>query len=554
MPSVRVLLVPLRQPVFRRIWLASLFSNLGLLIQGVGSAWAMTQLSKSALLVALVQSAIMLPTMFFSLIAGALADMYDRRIVALCGLSLSLCGASLLVFVSYCKLLTPFALLTFCFIVGCGQALFGPAWQASVREQVPPDALKTAVGLNSVSYNIARSFGPAVGGIIVAAGGSISAFTINALFYLPLFLMLLLWRRVREVPRLPPEQLLQAVTSGIRYVANSPPICTALLRTVTVSFTGGVILALLPLVARDTLHAGARVYGLMLGMFGIGSVIGALGISVGHRYAEEESAVRVNTLVLAVAVAVVAGSHSAFLTGAALIAAGTSWLSLSNSFNVCVQMTAPRWVSGRALSAFQATISGGVATGSWLWGALAGPFGVGTAMFCAAGALALLPLLAIWFPMPKLTPEAGEMPAARADTKVVLPLTTRSGPIIIAIEYRIDPRQARDFYRAIQELQLSRRRNGAKDWSIARDIDDPALWTERFQCATWLEFLRHRDRPTLIEQELQRKVAAFHCDEESARVRRMLGRPFGSVRWKDTSPDIQSDDVMSPTARPNMNT
>jgi MFS family permease len=534
------ILAPLRQQAFRRFWLASLLSNLGLLIQGVGSAWAMTQLTSAPQMVALVQSALMLPTMLFSLVAGALADMYDRRKVVLCALGLALIGASLLVVVSHLHLISPPVLLLFCFMIGSGQALFGPAWQASVSEQVPPDALATAVGLNSVSYNIGRSFGPAIGGVVVAIGGSIAAFAVNALFYVPLIIVLLLWRRVREVPRLPPERLGEAVLSGVRYVTHSPPIRAVITRTAITGLAGGVVLALLPLVARQTLHGDARVYGLMLGMFGIGAVLGALGFSAGRGHPNTESAVRINTIVLAAAVAVIAESRWLPLTGIALVVAGTSWLSLANTFNVGVQMSAPRWVAGRALATYQAAIAGGIAVGSWIWGLIAGLFDVSIAMLCAAAVLALLPLIAQWLPMPLLKPEAREMIAARDEPRVALALTVRSGPIIATIEYRVDPRQARDFYAAIQELQLSRRRNGATDWSIARDIDDPWLWTERFQCATWLEFLRHRDRPTLTEQELQRKVAAFHQGSEPLRVRRMLGRPFGSVRWKAEAPDVQT--------------
>jgi len=394
------ILLPLRQPVFRRIWCASLLSNFGLLIQGVGSAWAMTQLTSAPQMVALVQSALMLPTMLFSLVAGALADMYDRRKVALCALCLALAGASMLVLISRLHLITPPVLLLFCFMIGSGQALFGPAWQSSVSEQVPPNALATAVGLNSVSYNIARSFGPAIGGVVVAVGGSIAAFAINALFYVPLLVVLLLWRRVREVPRLPPERLTEAVSSGIRYVMHSPPIRTVLVRTVAVGLTGGVVLALLPLVARQILHGDARVYGSMLGMFGAGAVLGALGISAGRNRSTPESAVRINTLVLAGAVIVIGLSHWLPVTGFALIVAGTSWLSLANAFNVSVQMLAPRWVAGRTLATYQAAISGGVAIGSWIWGLLAGLWNVGYAMACAGIVISLLPLLARWLPMP----------------------------------------------------------------------------------------------------------------------------------------------------------
>ena len=273
------ILAPLRYPVFRRIWTASLLSNLGLLIMGVGAAWSMTQMTSSADKVALVQTALMLPVALLSTVAGAVADMFDRRAVGLFALSIALTGSVCLTLLAWLGLMTPSLLLVFCFTVGSGMALFGPAWQASVSEQVPAEALPSAVALNGISYNIARSFGPAIGGIIVAAAGSVAAFSTNAVFYLPLLIALYFWRRVSEPSRLPPERLGRAVVSGVRYIINSPPIRIVLGRTLATGIAGGSVAALMPLVARDLLHGGAQTYGIMLGAFGMGAVIGALNLS-----------------------------------------------------------------------------------------------------------------------------------------------------------------------------------------------------------------------------------------------------------------------------------
>src|ERR1700738_3214370 len=233
----------LRHAVFRRIWLASLLSNLGLLIQAVGSAWAMTQMTSSADKVALVQTALMLPVMLISMPAGAIADMYDRRIVALISLGIALSGATALTVLAWLGLVTPEILLTFCFIVGSGMALFGPAWQSSVSEQVPAETLPSAVALNGISYNIARSFGPAIGGIVVATAGAVAAFAANAVLYIPLLIVLFLWRRSSEPSRLPRERLNRAIVSGVRYIANSPPIRIVLARTLVTGLIGGGVSA-----------------------------------------------------------------------------------------------------------------------------------------------------------------------------------------------------------------------------------------------------------------------------------------------------------------------
>ena len=534
---------PLRHTVFRRIWLASLVSNLGLLIQGVGAAWAMTQMTSSADKVALVQTALMLPIMLISMPAGAIADMYDRRIVALVSLSIALVGATALSVLAWLGLVTPEILLAFCFIVGSGMALFGPAWQSSVSEQVPAETLPSAVALNGISYNIARSFGPAIGGIVVATAGAVAAFAANAVLYLPLLVVLFLWRRTSEPSRLPRERLNRAMVSGVRYIANSPSIRIVLARTLVTGLIGGSVSALMPLVARDLLHGGAQTYGIMLGAFGVGAVIGALNIGELRKRMSGEAAVRACTLSMAGAIAAVALSRQPVLTAAALVVAGAVWMLAVALFNIGVQLSAPRWVAGRSLAAFQAAIAGGIAIGSWGWGRLTDAAGVEAALLVSAALMFASPLLGRWLKMPPVDArnEAAEL---LADPEVRLALTGRSGPLVVEIEYRVDQESARAYHNVMQEVQLSRQRNGAYGWSIARDIGDPELWTERYHCPTWLDYLRQRNRATQSERALHQRAIDFHLGPEPIRVRRMLERPFGSVRWKEDTPDRAANEVL----------
>lgn len=534
---------PLRHSVFRRIWLASLLSNLGLLIQGVGAAWAMTQMTASADKVALVQTALMLPIMLISMPAGAIADMYDRRIIAVISLSIALTGATALAVLSWLGAVTPEILLAFCFVVGSGNALFGPAWQASVSEQVPIETLPSAVALNGISYNIARSFGPAIGGIIVAAAGAVAAFVANAVLYIPLLVVLLLWRRINEPSRLPPEQLRRAIISGVRYISNSPPVRIVLARTLVTGIAGGSISALMPLVTRDLLHGGAQTYGIMLGAFGMGAVIGALNIGEVRKRLSGETSVRACALIMGAAIAVVAVSHEPVITAAALVVAGSVWMLAVALFNIGVQLSAPRWVAGRSLAAFQASIAGGIAIGSWGWGHLTDVVGVETALLVSGAAMFLSPLLGLWITMP---PVGGRNEAADslADPEVKLSLTGRSGPLVVEIEYRVDQDNARAFHGVMQEVQLSRQRNGAYGWTIARDIADPEIWLERYHCPTWLDYLRQRNRSTQSDRALHQRAMAFHLGPDPVHVRRMLERPLGSVRWKEDSPDRAAAEVL----------
>ncbi|MFP5306036.1 MAG: MFS transporter, partial [Gammaproteobacteria bacterium] len=267
-------LAPLREPTFRMIWSASLLANFGQLILGVGAAWEMTRLTPSTSMVALVQSALMLPLMLVAVPAGAIADMFDRRRVAMTGLCFSIVCAALLTTLSLLGLATPWLLLAFCSLIGAGVALYSPAWQASIVEQVVADRLPAAVALGSVSYNIARSFGPALGGLIVVALGATAAFAVNALFYVPLLLAFFLWQRKHVPSRLPPERIDRAIISGARYARHSPSIRTVMVRALLTGLAGASIAALTPLVARDLLHGDARTFGLLLGATGVGAVLG----------------------------------------------------------------------------------------------------------------------------------------------------------------------------------------------------------------------------------------------------------------------------------------
>ena len=539
---------PLRHAVFRRIWLASLLSNLGILIQGVGAAWSMTQMTAEADKVALVQTALMLPVMLISMPAGAIADMHDRRIVALVSLAIALSGATTLTVLAWLNLVTPNILLALCFVVGSGMALFGPAWQSSVSEQVPTETLPAAVALNGISYNIARSFGPAIGGIVVASAGAVAAFAANTVLYLPLLVVLFLWNRVSEPSRLPRERLNRAIVSGVRYITNSPSIKIVLTRTMVTGIIGGSVSALMPLVARDLLHGGAQTYGIMLGAFGMGAVIGALNISEVRARMSGEAAVRACALSMGCAIAAVAVSKEPVITAAALVVAGAVWMLAVALFNIGVQLSAPRWVAGRSLAAFQAAIAGGIAIGSWIWGHITEIAGVETALLISAGLMLLSPLLGIWLRMPPIGARNEAAAETLADPEVRLQLTARSGPLVVEIEYRVAQDNARAFHNVMQEVQLSRQRNGAYGWSIARDIADPELWIERYHCPTWLDYLRQRNRPTQSERELHQKAIDFHIGPDPVRVHRMLERPFGSVRWKDETPDRAAKEVLAVVA------
>lgn len=530
-------LEPLREPSFRMIWSASLPANFGHLILGVGAAWEMTRLTTSPDMVALVQTALMLPLMLVAVPAGAIADMFDRRKVALGGLAFAAASAAVLTALAGLGFASPWLLLAFCFLIGAGMALYGPAWQASVIEQVRPENLPAAVALSSVSYNIARSFGPAIGGVIVMAAGAMATFAVNALLYLPLLGAFYLWRRQHVPPRLPPEQMHRAIISGARYAIHSPPVRNAIVRAFVTGFASSATVALTPLIARDLLHGDASTFGLLLGSSGLGAVVGAFAVGKARERLKPEHAARLCAGVAGLMILLLGLSHSLSLSVGCLLVAGASNMLLITLLSVGVQLSAPRWVAARALSWFHSALTGGIAFGAWFWGHMTGQWGLSAALTAAGAALMLTPLVGLLLPMPRVSQADSEPVELANQPEVALPITARSGPIVIEIDYRVDPEQARQFYDTMLKQQRTRLRNGAFDWSLSRDIADPNLWVERFHCPTWGDYLRQRSRYTQADREIQLKADGFHTPGSGPRVRRRLERPFGSVRWHADTPD-----------------
>ena len=530
------IMVPLQEKVFRRIWISSLFSNLAQQMQTVAAAWTMLQITHKAELVAMVQTASMLPIMLLAITAGAIADMYDRRRVALAALFMCVSGTGLLAFVAATGLISPPLILLCCFIAGSGISLYSPAWQASAVEIVGARSLAAAVALYALSANAARSVGPALGGIIIAASGTVAAFTVNLFLYIPIIVALFLWKRQAAPPRLPPERLDRAMLAGLRYVRRSPPIRRVILRSLVTSTGVAAVYSMTPLVARNILGGGPGTYGLLLGAFGVGAVAFGLTITRARERFSSETIVRFCSLLLGGAILIVAYSPYVALTVLAMTGAGGAWMVAVSTFNVSVQLGSPRWVSGRALATFQAMVSGGMAGGALLWGHLAEAYGVPTALSIAGILMVLSPLLGTALRMPDAA-LAEAAPPSSSDPVIKMALTGRSGPVVMEIEYRVTGEDARAFYHAMRDVHRSRERNGAFDVTLARDISDPELWVERFHYPTWHDYLRARDRPTVDDRALSDRALVFHTGTEPPRVRRMLERPTGSVRWREDALD-----------------
>jgi MFS family permease len=537
-----------RYPVFRGVWFASTLSNLGWLIQSVGASWLMISIAPSADMVALVQASVTLPIMLLSLVAGAMADNLDRRNVMLGAQFFMVAVSIALAVCAWVGWITPWLLLLFTFLIGCGVAFNAPAWQAAVGDMVPRDELPAAVALNSMGFNIARSIGPAIGGVIVAAATPAAAFVVNAASYIPLIAVLARWRPPPNSQTLPRETLGTAVAAGIRYVAMSPVIRTVLVRSAAFGLGASAIMALLPLVAKVLIGGGPVTYGLLLGAYGVGAIAGALGSARLRRMLSTEGIVRWAGCAVALAAAIVGVSTQLLVTMAALLLAGAGWVLSLATLNVTVQLSTPRWVVARALSLYQMAAFGGLAAGSWLWGVVAAAEDVGAALLIAAFVILACALLGRWMPLM----QSGELNLDPLrlwkEPSTAVPVEPRTGPVVITIEYVIREEDALEFLRRMAERRRIRRRDGARNWRVLRDLADPQLWIERYETPTWLDYVRLNSRLTQDDATVPERLRALHRGPGAPRVRRMIERQTSSLPTEHaTSPHDPAEPLTDPT-------
>lgn len=392
-------LAPFRYPAFRAIWIANLASNMGSMIQSVGAAWLMTELTRSHLLIALVQVGATIPILLLGVFAGAIADNFDRRRVMLAAQTAMLLVSAALTVTTWMGAITPLLLLFFTLAVGCGTALNGPAWQASVRMQVGPRDLPQAIALNSIAFNLARSAGPALGGLLISVTGPAPAFALNAISYLALIVVLLRWHPEVAPPKRTP--MFAAIATGLRFCYQSDPVRRVLIRGSIFGTAAIALQALLPSLVRDRLHGTETIYGLCLAAFGTGSIVAALFVGDIRRRWGSDRIVSISSLIYAAAMIPVAMTQSLpAILGSAFVA-GLAWVSTLTTLNVAMQLRSPEAILGRCMAIYQAVTFGAMALGAWLFGLIADLWTLSAAVLASALWLAisavLLPMLA---PMP----------------------------------------------------------------------------------------------------------------------------------------------------------
>lgn len=508
-PSSSATYAPLRNPVFRSILAATQISRLGWLVQTTAISWLMATIAASDLMVALVQASSTLPAFFLSILAGAIADSFSRRGVMLAGHCLIVLASLTLAISVALGFVSPWLLLGLGFLAACGFALNDPAWHASVGDILEKRDIPAAVTLMSVGYNIVRSTGPALGGAILAFYGPLAAFALAALSDLvPLAAISRSKWHVRS-SSLPRERVATAVHDGLRFTAMSSEIRSAIVRGTLFGLASISILALLPLIVRDHLAGGPIVYGALLAAFGMGALTAGLSSSYLRRIVSQDRLIALASVACSLCCVALPLTSSLPVAALALALGGAGWLLTWTGIDVLIQLSSPRWVVGRTLSIYYALSYGGMAAGSWIWGAVAQNYSLALAFMGAAGVLLLIAAAAFALPI-ELWEESDQETSEFEPPPLALDLQPRSGPIVVKVDYLIAEQNLVAFLDCMRDRRRVQSRAGARSWTLQRNLRTPSLWTETYRTPTWMDYLRLNQRLTAADKGVAERLAALH--------------------------------------------
>ena len=504
------------------LWMASIFSNIGSWMHEVGAGWLMTSLAPSPLMVALVQAATSAPVFLLALPAGALADIVDRRRYLIATQVWMMAVAALLGVLTLAGWATAPLLLALTFALGIGTAMMMPAWGAVTPELVSRDELHAAIGLNTVGMNVARAVGPALAGLIIAATGPGVVFILNAISFLATIAALANWKRAPRQSELPAERLAGAVRAGLRYARHSPELRAVLTRGIVFFLFASASWALLPLIVRQELHSGASTFGLFLACLGIGAIGGALVLPGLRSRFSRDRIVAGATVLYALAMLALAHSGNVYAAGASMLLMGAAWISVVSSLMGAAQTALPSWVRARGLALFCVVFMGGMAVGSALWGQVASVGGIPEALtFAAIGTLA--GIVAGKRYKVGLHDVADLSPSMHWPTPMASDeLEHDRGPVMVTVEYQIDPARTREFTKAMQHMRRIRRRDGAFMWELFNDVEAPGRMVESFMVESWIEHLRQHERVTVADRDISEQVRRFHVGSELPKVTHLV--------------------------------
>ena len=513
-------LVPLRNGMFRTLWLASVIVWLGTWLQNTGAGWLMTTLAPQPLIVAMVQAATIMPVFLLALPGGAMADIVDRRVFLIGTQVWTAASAILLAVLTLSGGMTAGWLLVLTFAIGIGSALTQPAWSAIIPELVPREDLVGAITLNGIGFNLTRAIGPALGGFLILLGGSGLTFSLYAASIFAVIGALLMWRREKRFTGLPREHFFSAMRAGARFVRNTPAIQHAMIRTIAYSLPASAPWALLPLYVRRDLDLGPGMYGVILGMMGIGGVTSGMLLPMARGHFSRGATVVICSLFSCAGMAIVGFAGHWVVVSAGMLLFGVGWTAAYATIQSAAQLVCPSWVRARALSIYQLAQNGALTVGSFFWGWVGGQIGLPHTFVMAAMTGLILLILARYAKIEAITVTAPPTPMEPAQgpeapaAELVGLLRDVRGRVMETVHYRVTPEQRREFLIVMRQMRQVRGRAGAIFWQVYEDVAHPEGWLEVWSMESWTDHLREVTRLTDDDRRLLAQAAVFQVAAE----------------------------------------
>lgn len=521
-------LAPLQHRAFRMLWVVWMVANVCMWMNDVASAWVMTSLTPSPTLVALVQTAATLPVLLLGLPLGALADIVDRRKYLMFTQFWVAGVAGLLVITTLTDTLNAPLLLLLTFANGVGLAMRWPVYAALVPELVPRGELSAALALNGVGMNLSRIVGPVVAGGLIASAGSEYVFVLNAVLSLVTATVLLRWKRKpQKVSAMPSERMFGAIRVGLQHVRQSPHIQIVMLRVFVFFLQSTALLALLPLVARRFRDGNASTYTLLLASMGLGAIVTALLLPRIRGSMTRDELVRNGSLLHAAATLTVAFAPNLWIAIPAMLGAGSAWISVANSLTVAAQMGLPDWVRARGMSIVQMSIMGGTALGAAVWGQVASLTNLRISLTLSSVCAVLALILMRNFKVGGRAEEDLTPGRVWKAPELAIPIEPEQGPVLVTIEFHIDPARHDEFVAVMRESRRIWLSNGLLAWELFHDVSDPGHFIEHLIDESWAEYVRRNERVTSAYIALREQKYAFHLLEATPVVRRFVAEAVG---------------------------
>ncbi|MBV9298782.1 MAG: MFS transporter [Verrucomicrobia bacterium] len=528
----------LRNPTFVGLWLPSVVSGICVAAHDTAATWLMNALGASALLLSLIATAASLPFFLFTLPAGALADLSNRRNLLVAVYLWLAAAAGLLAVCTWLHWVHPYVILITVFLLGIGFAFNAPVWASIIPEMVQKEELASAITLGGVQMNLAGIAGPALGGLLLPIMGPAMLFSLNALAFLTTAWVISqrYQRRRRPEPHL--ENFLESFASAARYVRYAPGMQVILTRDFLFGLFIAVVPALVPVVALQHLRLQASQLGLVFTSMGIGSLLGATLMLPYARAKASPNALTILAGVILVGVLVlmaIVPNLWMFLPVTAL--AGISWTVSASELWIAGQRTMPDWARGRMNAVHMMASQAGVALGGILWGGAATSVGLGPTL--VGGALLLTASLALAIPLSINFANSLNLDPAPLEAAHEFSLTPRpeDGPVTVTRELIIRPEDREEFLALVEQLRLTFLRNGAFLFRIDENLEHPGTFRTEMLVSSWAEHLRQVARMTKTEAELVERVRAMHAGEQEPAVRhylpaKRLSTPLGFSRFQ----------------------